>query len=94
MDDQPVTGKASGTPCDIKGQAGERITLANNAVYQINVLLNALTEEIGGLNDEGSFMAMALASRSKRLAAAAGRLLSLPDDEIDVEACEAEVLHG
>lgn len=70
-----------------------RIDLANQAAHQLMVLLNQLVQEIA-TGEEDAFVAMALASRARKLASAASRLLSEPACEIDMEECEAEVTHG
>ena len=84
------------TPIDILGHpAHNRISCATLAVHQLVVLTDELVEHVSvEPGDEGAFVAMALASRAHALAHAANRLLSLPADEIDFEACEAEVCLG
>lgn len=89
-----VSAETQSTPMDLEGHpAHKRIDRANLAVHQLVVLTYELRSLIEA-EDEDSFLPMAIASRAHRLADAASRLLSLPADEIDFEACEAEVLHG
>lgn len=84
------------TPMDLVDHpAHTRINCATLGVDQLVVLTRELVERVSAEPaDEKWFVAMALASRAHTLAKAASRLLWLPADEIDFEACEAEVCLG
>ena len=86
------------TPVEVEGHpAYHRIDLAHLATYQISVVLGQLLKHLADArmtSGEESFVPLALASRARRLSRAAARLLSEPADEINLEECEGEVLHG
>jgi hypothetical protein len=84
------------TPMDLVDHpAHHRISCATLGVDQLVVLTRELVERVSAEPaDEKWFVAMALASRAHTLAQAASRLLWLPADEIDFDACEAEVCLG